>query len=137
MKIKLSKSQWEQIGKKAGWMKKAQGFDITEENSATEGLSKEQIIKEVTENLPDYSINLICTGWKYSETRFSFMNEEDGKKYVIGLPELLKGYDILAAKVAGKKLFFDGLDIGDPGSWDADSVDALVQCAIFGDVIYG
>ena len=25
MKIKLSKSQWEQIGKTAGWMKKAQG----------------------------------------------------------------------------------------------------------------
>lgn len=24
MKIKLSKSQWEEMGKKAGWMKKAQ-----------------------------------------------------------------------------------------------------------------
>jgi hypothetical protein len=27
MKIKLSKNQWEEVGRKAGWMKKAEHFD--------------------------------------------------------------------------------------------------------------
>ncbi len=140
MKIKLSKSQWEFMGRKAGWIKVAQEHWNLDENERAELFNvpkKEDIIKEVVQNLPEYSLSLDCTGWKYNELRFSFIDQEDNKKYIIGPSELSKGYDILKQKVEGKQLNFTGLDWNDTGTWDASVVDALVQCAIFGDVIYG
>ena len=143
MKIKLSKSQWELIGNKTGWTRTSQ--DIGRENidistNITDQISKEQkekIVKDVTQNLPEYSLNLQCIGWNYNESKFTFMDDETGKRHIIELPELLRGYDILGRKVKNKSLFFYGLDIKEPETWDADVVDALVQCSIFGDVIYG
>ena len=40
MKIKLSKSQWEFIGKKTGWMKKASAIDINDKLSIEEQMKK-------------------------------------------------------------------------------------------------
>lgn len=42
MKIKLSKSQWEQVGRKAGWMKKA----ATEVNSICQNCGSSKLIKK-------------------------------------------------------------------------------------------
>lgn len=61
--------------------------------------------------------------------------------YKVTKKELEKGLLILANKIGAGEL--PGLGLGmsdfndDDEKWDAFAADALVQCAIFGDVIYG
>ena len=60
--------------------------------------------------------------------------------YTLTQPILEKGLSILVEKILAGELEGLGLNssnINDAGEWDADCADALVQCAIFGDVIYG
>lgn len=103
----------------------------------------EQLVRDVMENMPEYSINLDCIGWKYNECRYTFRDTDDKKTYVLELPQLLKGLDLI--KDARSKGQFRGLfpfnasdeDFYDAGTWDAEAGDVLVQMAIFGKVIYG
>jgi hypothetical protein len=102
-------------------------------------------IEAMTDNLPEASMGLTCIGWKYADRRFTFIDEEDGKRIVIGWPELRK-----AAALVGTDAWPKGLrrpPFGSPegsDAWDhwlcnADAAytDALVQLAAFGEVIYG
>ncbi len=104
---------------------------------------KEQLIRDVMENMPEYNVSMYCQMWDYKECRFKFQDlDGDCKFYDIGLEELSKGYTIMRKKIKGGKLHLDGITLQDDswfdaGNWDALAVDALVQCAIFGDVIYG
>jgi len=110
------------------------------------------IALEVFQNLPEASINLICTGWKYGdkdpkEFKFDFVDMEyDGepnrsKRYTIDIKKAEKGVAMVIEQILSGKLFVGGLrtvnDLMDLGNWDAEVVDACVQCAIFGEVIYG
>ena len=104
------------------------------------------IIKDVTQNLPEYGLNLKCVGWKYDKCLFKFEDFEealengDPKAYTVTLPMLKKGFKKLVQMIGAGRLKGLNINLGnitDGGEWDAECVDALVQCAIFGDVIYG
>ena len=109
-----------------------------------------QIALEVFHNLPECSVSLSCVSCKYgdkdqSKFEFKFVDLEDDyvnpKKYTVTLPMAEKGVVMVIEQVLAGKLFVGGLetleDLMDLGNWDAEVVDAAVQCAIFGEVIYG
>jgi len=75
---------------------------------------------------------------KRLELRFGVY--ENQVLYVVTLPRLRVGFKILMDQVFAGKLPGLHLSVGnfmDAGHWDSECGDALVQCAIFGDVIYG
>ena len=58
--------------------------------------------------------------------------------YVVGKKEIQKGFKLLAKAILDGKL--PGLSVSnvyDPCDYDAYAIDAMVQMAIFGEVIYG
>lgn len=102
----------------------------------------DDVIAHLTDNLPECSISMDCVKWKYEKREFGFIDNEDGKRYDIGIPELRKGFCALMAKYpAGFPKMPEENDWESWEDWlcqaDADVVDALVQCAIFGEIIYG
>jgi len=117
----------------------------------------EKFIRSVMENYPEHSSpSLQCVKWKYEDCEYTFwdVEEEDDEGnevyHVVDYPKLRKGFE---------KLINKGLNPGEHGgfyvygwdpvhffdeywddwecTWDAEVTDGLVQCAIFGDVIYG
>jgi len=116
-----------------------------------------EIACEVTQNLPECSISMACVSFKYGleyvngkftdkiapeNMKFVFVDEEgDSKRYTMTIKEAEKGVILLINKIINQELFFHGCssfaDLMDMGNWDADVVDAMVQCAVLGDVIYG
>ena len=119
----------------------------------------EWLIKEVMQNYPEASTpSLHCVKYKYDDCIYTFLDEEtddDGKniRHVVDYPKLRKGFEVLMhialGMVPGQSFGVTGWD---PQSvlcpekavwedwacnWDADVLDGLVQCAIFGEVIYG
>lgn len=101
-----------------------------------------QLIDDVMANYPEAGAGspLKCTHWKYADVEFEFHDVEEDKHYKVTATKLRKGLKILLKMVMDGKL--PGLEITagnfqDAGNWDANCSDALVQCAIFGDVIYG
>ena len=101
---------------------------------------------EIYQNLPECSMNLKCLSWNYgdrnpSEFRFEFLDYEEEENYEIDLKKAEKGIKILMEKTLKGEYYFYGCetieDMSDLGNWDAEVVDAAVQCAIFGEVIYG
>lgn len=106
---------------------------------------KRGAVKELMENYPEYSSDSMkCVRWKYNEMIFDFV-EYDGARvrlHTVTEDKLVKGLDILLDKMQNRKYFNNGpIDmqnyLDDLGCWDANDVDALVQCAVFGDIIYG
>ena len=67
MKIKLSKSQWEFVGKKAGWMKSAQ--IIPDDGWADGGAPYTDDEMDVINNQFEYYINLNERGSFYADVR--------------------------------------------------------------------
>jgi len=116
-----------------------------------------EIACEVTQNLPECSISMRCISFKYGleyvdgkftdkiapeNMKFVFVDEEgDSKRYTMTIKEAEKGVIMLIDKILNGKLFFTGCksfaDLMDMGNWDSEVVDAMVQCAVLGDVIYG
>lgn len=100
----------------------------------------ESFVREVCQNLPEYSLSLDCLRYKYKECEYSFCDNEDGKIHKVDLPKLLVGYAKLHELWKNKEVFFEGVkteeDWQDPGQWDAVIVDALIQCSIYGEIIY-
>ena len=113
------------------------------------------LAKEVFQNMPEYSDSMACIGYKYGfrdaegnegdwnpdNFKFKFKDYEDGKVHIIGIEEAEKGVVLVIDLVNAKKLHVGGITdveaLRDPCNWDAEVVDAAVQCAIFGEVIYG
>ena len=127
----------------------------------------EKLIDDIMANFPEYSsLSLRCIGWDYKKCEFDFWDcevtpdsaEESIVKfkkskvetyrgtfenqvvYELTRTRLERGFKLLMAEVMNGKL--PGLSVSssnflDPGQWDSDCADALVQCAIFGKVIYG
>jgi len=105
-------------------------------------VNKIKLIKSVMENYPEagYGNALRCESYDYKNTKFKFLDTEDGKRYTVTLPKLLKGLKILLKVVENGHYFNCGVApnlLSSGYDWDAQDADALVQCAIFGDVIYG
>ena len=101
-------------------------------------MNDEQLIREVMENYPEASFCLTCIGWDYDKVEYDFVDEEDGSEYTLDLPKLLVGMTKLKSEI-GKSINRNcwAGEFDDPCSWDSTCIDALVQCSIFGEVIYG
>lgn len=103
-------------------------------------MDKKKFVRECYENFPEASECLSCVGWNYNKFRFTFIDEEDGKKHVVREADALRGLDLFIEAVDAGKLKGLGLTAGwkeDTGMMDAWSFDAINQMAIFGEVIYG
>lgn len=115
---------------------------------------EERFVAELYENFPEASqgSSLRCIGWKYAEDyktkvwdrdRFKFIFEdEDGKKYTVRIDKAVKGlsilvHEVMAGKLNGLGFRADFLTEDAMGDWDGNCIDALAQCAVFGEVIYG
>ncbi len=105
-------------------------------------METKQLIKSAMENYPEAGRgnSLICVGWNYNKIEFDFVDEETEKKYSVDLEKLKKGFTILLKVVEDGKYFNNGIApnfLSKGYDWDAQDYDALVQCAILGEVIYG
>jgi hypothetical protein len=94
------------------------------------------------QNYPEASSpSLRCTSWEYKSDTYKFRDVEENKTHKLSMPELLKGLQIMMDLMVAGKLkgisHYVMPNFQDPGYWDSDAADALVQCAIFGEVIYG
>jgi hypothetical protein len=92
-------------------------------------------------NYPEASFCLKCTSWKYSKGIFKFYDEEEDKEYTVTTQQIAeKGLPLFINGLLNKTWYFDGMaagDLLDAGSYDSGATDGVVQCVIFGDVIYG
>lgn len=102
---------------------------------------KVALIRAVMENYPEAGAGntMFCLRYDYKNCEYVFIDEETEKGWVVGIKELLEGFDILLELALRgtyyNSTFPDGImsDI----CWDGGDTDALVQCAIFGKIIYG
>lgn len=111
----------------------------------------EWMIKEVMGNMPEASAGacLQCTSYNYDKCIFKFYDNEDGTKHTVDYPKLRKGFEALMEQRRKGRANFYGWNIEpltNPTKeawkdwacdWDAGVVDGLVQCALFGEIIYG
>lgn len=101
-------------------------IDFTPEQERT-------LIKEIFENFPEAAVCLKCTKWNYKDFIFEFYDEEEDKTHVIKYEDAQRGL-----RTYLKILLLGNTALeGNPSHWDAIVYDAIVQCAIFGDIIYG
>ena len=104
---------------------------------------KEEMVRGIFDNFPESSYCLPCTLWKYKEFRFKFYEEEESKTHEVLLPQAIEGFDLFWAKLTERHLEsktycgLDPLSALDLCNWDAVGFDAVVQFAIFKDLIYG
>jgi len=116
----------------------------------------EYLINEVMQNYPECSTPAFqCTGWDYDNCEYTFVDYEDGDnpRYRVDYAKLREGFEklimIALGREAGKRFYASGWDpstVFNPSpeawedwacDWDAVVVDGLVQCAVFGEVVYG
>lgn len=98
------------------------------------------LVSEILTNLPEYSQSFDVLSWKYKENLFKLRDREDGKEYELTLTKAVTAFHKLQTEIRQGK--FKGLSINaqtmtDPCSWDAYDVDALLQMAVLGEVVYG
>lgn len=103
----------------------------------------DELIKSWMENYPESSSGncLRCTGWNHEKMQFDFYDEEEDAMHYVNMASLRKGLKILLGVIKQGRyhnsmgqiphILAEGYDD------DAQDHDALVQCALFGDVIYG
>lgn len=100
----------------------------------------DKLIKSLAENWPEASAGFAmqCTDWNYEKMEFRFLDTETDISTRVNMDKLREGMNILLPL-----LFSGAVDIGvssailDEGKWDAFGNDALIQCAIMGEVVYG
>lgn len=103
-------------------------LNITEEQELA-------LVTELFENFPEASQYnaLSCTNWDYEDLTFTFEDTETGKTHIVFRDQLIKGFRRFLELVLLQKT---NLSMN-PLEWDADTSDAVAQCAIFNDIIYG
>lgn len=110
-------------------------------------------------NFPDYAENFQCIDWddEYESGIFVFEDlndfDKDGKvkTFKVDIKDVAKkGFPAFFKRIAEKELHLEGFNLDTLmgirtergmdnalGSLDAVGLDALLQCTIFGEVIYG
>lgn len=123
--------------------------------------NEDQLIDAVMANYPEHSSSsLRCRGWDYDKCQFDFddlevptvekakqlgsliepMQARGATWYFVTRDHLRAGLARLLYAMKEGKLNGLHINLGnftDPGNWDADCSDALVQAAVFGEVRYG
>ncbi len=105
---------------------------------------EEKFVRSCYENFPEYAQYAFrCEDWHYKPFIFKFVDTETGKKYTIDLGDALVGFRLFVKAMDENKLPGLGLSAGyldpedGPGEIDAYALDAMLQFAILGEVIYG
>ena len=95
------------------------------------------LVKSILENLPECCYSLSCVKYDYEDHVYHFIDEEENnKKYVMRLPAAIDAYAVLVHDWLQQGTYT--LDqLLDDGYWDAPMIDALVQQATLGEVLYG
>lgn len=104
----------------------------------------EMFAKDIMENYPEASEGncLKCVQHLYNIGRFTFIDNDTGKEYVVLRGDIAKAVPKFIEGVLKNRWKFDGITANnifelDAGDYDGYSIDAIVQLAVFGDVIYG
>jgi hypothetical protein len=99
----------------------------------------DKFIDDVMECEPEYSSSvLVCTHYDYAKCYFVFHDEETGEFHPVNRSALKFGLKKLLVDIMQGKIKLDlNAELLDAGNWDSTAVDALVQYAIFDEVIYG
>lgn len=103
---------------------------------------KTKLIIEMMENYPEAGVrnSLICLSWNYKKMEFRFYDGEEDKEYKVNMDLLKEGLDKFLKFIEDGKYFNNGVVpnlLSEGYDYDSQDCDALVQCAIFGEVIYG
>jgi len=102
-----------------------------------------ELANDIMQNYPEYSSpTLECTHWKYTEGKFKFLDVEENKTYDVTIDDIIKALPKFIDGVLKGTWKFYGMDgtqvlCLDAGDYDSDMTDAVVQLAIFNDIIYG
>ena len=115
----------------------------------------EKLVFEMFQNYPEASagLSIVCKGWDYGfkgktgkdETfvpkkfSFDFLDIETRKTHTVKIADAVRGLrKFLNLKTAGQLggIYFKPETEGE-FDYDAFTVDAVAQCAIFGEVVYG
>lgn len=105
-------------------------------------MNEEQLIKSMMENYPEASNgnSLTCIEYNYNKMVFIFIDEETDKLHTVNMLSLKKGLKKLLKIIEEGKYFNCGVVphlLSEGYNYDAQDCDALVQCVLFGKVIYG
>jgi len=100
----------------------------------------EMLVKEVLMNLPEYAQSFDVLFRDYEGIRYKLRDIETGQHYEVTKAELVVGLRLMISQLATNKL--PGLSVNlsnviDPCQWDVGAVDALLQLACLGEVVYG
>jgi hypothetical protein len=106
---------------------------------------EEQFVRDCWDNFPECALSLQCTGWKYKDFVFKFVDHEEqpAKAYTVDLPKAIAGFRLFVHAVDSGKLPGLGLPANyldpeeGPGILDAESFDCMLQFATLGEVVYG
>ena len=96
---------------------------------------------EVFLNLPEHSISLSCTEWKYNKMRFTFWDVHEEKEHILTKEKIENGVAVFLQRCLegkwGNPVLTDVSQLFDTGNWDAEIIDMVIQTCIFDEVIYG
>lgn len=106
---------------------------------------KDRVIRLMMQGFPEASTDsIICMKYNYKEMEFDFVEDDErtegGVPHHVSMSNLRKGFNILielALNGEYKNYGFPAGIFGNDADWDAIDAEALVQCAIFGKIIYG
>jgi hypothetical protein len=103
-----------------------------------------ELAKDIMLSMPEYSESLRCIKWDYKSGIFEFLDYlEDGSKeinkHIVTTNQIIKAIPKLWQGIIDKKWYFDLEldDFLDAGAYDAPVTDAIIQLAVFDDIIYG
>lgn len=99
MKITLSKNQWEMMGKKAGWIKKA--FDFEDNDEKNIPIKDNMVIELTDENGKEIKVEVLI--------KYAIQEEEREGKYVSNPKEvIIKNLQVLSDFVFNGKTYKGG-----------------------------
>ena len=102
-----------------------------------------EIVKEMLQNYPEYSTEYLrCIKYDYDNNHYEFkiLNPADQHTYItrkLDIDIAAFAANWFAHQHVDGNLNYIGYEYNDVGTYDADVVDAIVQKALLGDIVYG
>lgn len=101
----------------------------------------DDFVPKVLENLPECAADSFrCSRWDYENCTFDLTDIETNQNYTLTRAMAEDGFRKLLQEMADDKL--PGISLTDMnwfelGNWDAEAMDALLQMALLGEIVYG